>query len=93
MAVVVRSRLRRGAVTAILWLKRHAPEFLNTVEDVQPNGKRYHRFWQREGGYDRTLRSARDIHEKIRYVHENPVRRGLVERPADMARARRAISR
>jgi putative transposase len=29
------------------------------------------------------LRTARDIHEKIRCVHENPVRRGLVKRAAD----------
>jgi len=68
---------------ALLWLKRHAPEFLDQVADVQPNGKRHHRFWQRGGGYDRNLRSTRDIYEKIRYVHENPVRRGLVDRPAD----------
>jgi len=68
---------------AIYWLKKHAPEFLVEIEDVQPNGRRHYRFWQRGGGYDRNLRSVRDIHEKVRYVHENPVRRGLVERPTD----------
>jgi len=68
---------------AIKWLKQNAPEFLDRMEDVQPNGKRHHRFWQRGGGYDRNLRSVRDIHEKIRYIHENPVRRGLVERAID----------
>jgi len=25
----------------------------------------------------------RDIHEKVRYVHANPMRRGLVDRPSD----------
>ncbi|MCA9235524.1 MAG: hypothetical protein KDA44_08625 [Planctomycetales bacterium] len=35
------------------------------------------------GGYDRNLRSVRDVHEKIRYVHENPVRRGLVATAVD----------
>jgi putative transposase len=68
---------------AISWLHKNVPEFLAQMEDAQANGKRHHRFWQRGGGYDRNLRSTRDIHEKIRYVHENPVRRGLVERPAD----------
>ena len=36
----------------------------------------------RGGGYDRNLRSIRDIHEKIRYVHANPVTRGLVDNPS-----------
>ncbi|MEM1423742.1 MAG: transposase [Planctomycetota bacterium] len=41
--------------------------------------------WQRGGGYDRTLRTREELDEKIRYVHENPVRRGLVEHPEDWA--------
>ena len=68
---------------AIIWLKNHAPDFLPTIEDVQPNGKRSYRFWQRGGGYDRNLRSVRDIHEKIYYIHQNPVTRGLVSKPCD----------
>ncbi|PQO43721.1 REP-associated tyrosine transposase [Blastopirellula marina] len=65
---------------AIQWLRENSPEFLPRLEDVQPSGKRCYRFWQRGGGYDRNLRSTRDIHEKLRYVHLNPVRRGLVAR-------------
>ncbi|MCG8586999.1 MAG: transposase [Pirellulales bacterium] len=68
---------------AILWLKENAPHYLERITDHQPNGKQHHRFWQRGGGYDRNLRSVRDIHEKIRYVHENPVRRQMVERTTD----------
>ncbi|MBN1912150.1 MAG: transposase [Pirellulales bacterium] len=68
---------------ALAWLRRHRPDFLPRLEDIQPNGKRHHRFWQRGGGYDRNLRSIPDIFEKIDYVHHNPVRRGLVENPAD----------
>ena len=63
---------------AILWVKRNTPTFLKQMEDAQPNGIVRHRFWQRGGGYDRNLRSVADVREKIRYVHENPVRRGLV---------------
>ncbi len=40
-------------------------------------------FWQRGGGYDRNVRSTSDLEEKVRYIHENPVRRGLVTRPED----------
>lgn len=68
---------------AIAWLKKNSPDFLERLEDTQPNGSRVFRFWQRGGGYDRNLSSARDVHRKLRYIHENPVRRGLVERTVD----------
>jgi len=71
------------AIRAVHYLKEHAPEFLVRMKDVRPNGRHTHRFWLRGGGYDRNLWTARDIHEKVHYIHENPVRRGLVESPGD----------
>jgi putative transposase len=65
---------------AVSWVRRNSQSFLNNMLDRQPSGKSSYRFWQRGGGYDRNLRSVADIHEKIRYMHENPVRRGLVAR-------------
>jgi len=38
------------------------------------------RFWQAGGGYDRNVVDGPELMEKIRYIHENPVRRGLVTR-------------
>lgn len=70
-------------VMALRHVRDHAPQFLKRMADVQPNGRRSHRFWQRGGGYDRNLRSVADVHEKITYLHENPVRRGLVSHPQD----------
>ncbi len=67
---------------ALSWLEQHAPNFFRKLEDRQPNGKVFYRFWQRGGGYDRNLRSIDDVHEKIDYVHNNPVRRGLVAKAA-----------
>lgn len=67
----------------MLWLEKNAPEFLPKLCDRQPNGSPSYRFWQRGSGYDRNLRSTRDIHEKIRYVHQNPIRRGLVKEATD----------
>jgi len=43
------------------------------------------RFWQRGGGYDRNILGGPELNEKIRYIHMNPVRRGLVERAEDWA--------
>jgi len=68
---------------ALFWLKEHSPDFLAELEHVGSNEKRSHHFWQRGGGYDRNLRSVSDIYEKIEYIHENPVRRGLVESATD----------
>lgn len=73
--------LKRPMTTKVLtWVRANAPDFLARMADVRPSGDITYRFWLRGGGYDRNLRSASDVHEKIRYVHENPVRRGLVTR-------------
>ena len=36
--------------------------------------------WQ-ERFFDRALRTVREYHEKVEYIHLNPVRRGLVDNP------------
>jgi len=46
-------------------------------------GKTAFRFWQEGPGHDRNLRSEEALLNAVRYVHENPVRRGLCERPRD----------
>ncbi len=62
--------------------KASHPELLERMACRQGE-KITHRFWQRGWGYDRNLWSPEHIHRMIRYVHENPVRRGLVARPQD----------
>jgi putative transposase len=42
-----------------------------------------HRVWQLGSGYDRNLFTPRAIHASINYIHENPVRRGLVASSLD----------
>jgi len=68
---------------ALLYVRRNAPEFLPRMLDAQPSGRRCHRFWQRGGGYDRNLTEPSTICQHIEYIHANPVRRGLYERPED----------
>ena len=36
------------------------------------------RFWQPGGGYDHNVCKERTVYEVIEYIHQNPVRRGLV---------------
>jgi putative transposase len=39
-------------------------------------------FWQKRY-YDRNVRDEREFGEKLRYIHRNPVKRGLVQKPED----------
>jgi putative transposase len=64
---------------AVAWVRANAPGSLHLMRDAQPSGKLTHRFRQRNGGYDRNVFSAREVHEKIRYIHNNPVVAGLVQ--------------
>ncbi len=50
---------------------------------VHKGGRSTFQFWQAGGGYDANLCNERAIEEVIDYIHANPVRRGLVERPTD----------
>ncbi|MFN0133656.1 MAG: REP-associated tyrosine transposase [Phycisphaerales bacterium] len=41
------------------------------------------RFWQKGGGFDRNVRSEAEFSRHVRYIHHNPVTRGLVPEPKD----------
>ncbi len=66
---------------AINYLKINNPEKLR----LHATGLKHHkyRFWQDGGGYDRVIRGAKELRRLIGYIHENPVRRGLVSDPFD----------
>jgi putative transposase len=68
---------------AIRFITRHHPESLPLFTHRLPGGTELHRFWQAGGGYDRNVRTAKKAWEKIRYTHNNPVRRGLVKVATD----------
>jgi putative transposase len=71
------------ATRALAYVRHSAPGFLRRMEDRQPNGSISHRFWQRGGGFDRNLVEPSALLTTIEYVHANPVRRGLCERPIE----------
>src|SRR5207245_9352899 len=68
---------------ALRFLSRKTPRFLDRLKDVQPNGDVHYRFWQRGGGYDRNVIEPHTLQQMIEYIHNNPVRRGLVEKATD----------
>ena len=58
------------------WYQLDAP-ILNRLRDKK--GKAH--FWLAGGGYDRNIESGDEYQEKLHYIHNNPVKRGLVNRP------------
>ncbi len=60
----------------------HAVRWLQRLT-VRRGNREVFRFWQAGGGYDKNLCEEAAIYEIIAYIHANPVRRGLVERPED----------
>jgi putative transposase len=80
----IRSALKlRVTAKALRFLRRTAPAFLNKLQDAQPNGEVHYRFWQRGGGYDRNVIEPGTLERMIDYIHNNPVRRGLVKTATD----------
>ena len=49
----------------------------------RPNAKPVRRFWQKGPGYDRNIVEPLTLVKMVDYIHANPVRRGLCERPMD----------
>jgi putative transposase len=68
---------------AMRYLRDHAPEWLERLTILKPDGASERRFWQAGGGYDRNIVEDTTIRTVIDYIHLNPVHRGLVERSED----------
>lgn len=68
---------------AMTFLENTRPEWLERLTQRQPGGKVERHFWQPGGGYDRNIVSQEAFLSAIRYIHANPVRRGLVKNPLD----------
>lgn len=69
----------RTAAIVLERLKRESPSLAERATDAK--GKVH--LWQPGGGYDRNIHSHGEFLEKVKYIDENPVRRGLVEHAED----------
>lgn len=70
------------APKAIAYLESEAPAWLDRVT-VREGRRLRRRFWQPGGGYDRNITSMEALRAVIDYIHDNPLRRGLVARAED----------
>jgi putative transposase len=67
---------------AVRWLQGNCSVFLERLT-VRNRNRIYHRFWQAGPGQDRNVYDVASLYQIIEYIHNNPVRRGLVARPED----------
>ncbi len=63
---------RKTLADAMHFLKLSFTKRLRGLREAGPGS-----FWQ-ERGYDRNVYSAKEFAEKLGYIHQNPVKRGLV---------------
>lgn len=69
--------LKQGVSQRVIprWKKLKAPILPRLID---PDGSV--RFWQHGGGFDRTVRDMTEFTKEVKYIHNNPVKRGLVAR-------------
>ena len=65
---------------AIKYLRTESPEWIPRLTRKRGN-KSERLFWQSGGGYGRNVTTPMTLQKMIDYIHMNPVRRGLVEKP------------
>ena len=78
---ILKSIKQSVARRAVRWLRMNNPPGLRCLA-TGCAGKPY-QFWQDGGGFDRNVFHAEALRKMLTYIHDNPVRRGLVERPED----------
>jgi len=72
---ILKSIKQSVARRALIHLRRHNPSGLKRLATGQ-RGKPY-RFWMPGGGYDRNIVKLGTVGNALKYIHNNPVRRGL----------------
>jgi len=80
---ILRSVKQPASQRVIARLRNEGSPLLQRMESGAKRGNSPYSFWQAGGGYDRNLYSSKVIWASIDYIHQNPVRRGLLEKAED----------
>jgi putative transposase len=83
IAAILRAIKHPVARRAMIYLREHNPEGLAWL--ATGHRRVPYRFWQAGGGYDHNMTSVETIVKAAKYIHENPVRRGLVAHASEWA--------
>lgn len=83
ISLILKSIKQSVSRRAINYLGATNPQWLQKLEVTWPDGRVEHRFWQQGGGYDRNIYRPATAWKIVQYIHDNPVRRGLVPLAVD----------
>lgn len=78
MAEVLKAIKQPVAQRAIRYLRENVPDWLPNLCASERSGHAEYCFWQPGGGYDRNICCIKTAWASVQYLHQNPVRRGLV---------------
>jgi len=79
MSAIQKSIKQSVSRKALFYLRQHNPAGLNLLKTGQ--NKTPYSFWRAGGGYDRNVIEPRTAKFMVDYIHNNPVRRELVDEP------------
>jgi putative transposase len=82
-AAVLAAIKRPVSAAARRWLEESGRADWIERLTVRESGRTVFRFWQAGGGFDENLWNVGPVEAVIRYIHENPVRRGLAANAID----------
>lgn len=83
MRIILAALKRPVATSARAYLAEHRETRWLERLTVRYPTRRVFRFWQPGGGFDRNIFRDRTVAAVVEYIHANPVRRGLAEKPTD----------
>ena len=83
VAYILKSIKQPVSRKAHAWLLKTNQPWLGNLTLIQKDGRPLFRFWQAGAGYDRNIDRQVTLRQMIKYIHDNPVRRGLVGRAVD----------
>jgi len=76
---ILQSIKQSSSRNIINYYRRMLPDKLELLRTCRPD--RPFKFWQEGGGYDRNVFSIEATRNSVQYIHNNPLRWGLVEDP------------
>jgi putative transposase len=83
LSTILHSVKRTFSYHALEYLRADKPAVTANLIEGESAGKPAYRFWQHGGGYDRNIVNEKSLRRAIDYIHNNPVRAGLVREPTE----------
>jgi putative transposase len=82
LSAILKAIKQPVGVKAIRHLRESESPWLDRIA-VRHGRRIEHRFWAAGGGYDRNVTAPGTLAAMIAYIHDNPVKEGLVTRPEE----------